>query len=395
MFFDNKMNFFKTLFLGFIFISYFGLISCSKKESETPTPVVKVEEPKYLEWSYEVGKDPLLIQIFTFNTGIDPAKYFNISDTIKIENIFSGEVSGIDYYGSQRTLDMTKNSWSNQIFPNIPIKVGGYEFPKETKDELFKGLLITNGSGNTIADWANKNLTKIYNEKLKPQLDKKNDAYFKIFKKKPKYQVSVIGLPREHYSSGPNGTIMTMSDGNKVVFVVIDPWEEGKLHSYLSIYATIGHEFAGHGLTLGKNLLFRDYIGQKDQFGSQIDGYGHVNGITQHFVFNPSHSILLSCDSDQSMLFPQENKEYLSGFIEGFNSNSKDDYKNCYGKLKLMKTPSEKSNIPYIADLVKNTREEGEKFIKEMWTDKILVPKGGRTATNIDYVTIKSIVSCN
>jgi hypothetical protein len=389
MFCDSKINFFKTLLWGLIFS--FGTISCSKNETTTPTPIVKVEEPKYLEWSYEVGKDPLLIQLFTFPTGLDPIKYFNISDTTKIENIFAGSVSGKDYYGNQRTLDMTKNSWNNQIFPNVPVKVGGYEFPVEIRDELFKGVLITNVAGNWITDWANKNLVKIYNEKLKPQLDKKNDAYFKVFKKKPKYQISVIVLPREYYASGPNGTIVTMSDGNKVVFAVVDPWGEGKLHSYLSMFNFLGHEFAGHGLTLGKNLLFKDYIGKRDQFDNSIDGSGHVNGKLPVFIFSATIGNLLSCDSDESMLFPQENIEYYSAYNKDFNP-SKDDYKTCYGNLKLRKTSSEKSNIPYIADLVKNTQDEAEKFMKEMWTDKVL--KGGRTATNMEYVTIKSIISC-
>lgn len=366
------------------------MISCSKNETATPTPVVKVEEPKYLEWSYEVGKDPLLIQLFTFPTGLDPIKYFNISDTTKIENVFSGSVSAIDYYGSQRNLDMTKNRWNAQIFPNVPVKVGGYEFPLEIRDELFKGVVISNVAGNTILDWAPKNLTKMYNEKLKPQLDRKNEVYFKLHNKKPKYQVSILVIPREYYQSGFSGTVLTMSDGNKIV-ITIEPWREGKLDTHLSIYKTLGHEFAGHGLN--NDNLFKDYIGQKDQFGNTVDGSGHVSGPAPRFVFAASSSTFLTCDDgNTSYLFPQENIEYYSAYNKDFNP-SKDDYKICYGNLKLMKTPSEKSNIPYIADFVKNTRVESDKFMKEMWTDKIL--KGGRTATNSDYVTIKNIVSCN
>lgn len=369
----------------------FLFVSCNKTESTNPTPVVKVEEPKYIEWSYEAGKDPLLIQLFTFPTGLDPVKYFNISDTTKIENIFAGAVSGNDYYGTFRNLDMTKNSWNNQIFPNVPVKLSGYEFPIEVRDELFKGLLIKNIGDDRITIWAINNLTKIYNSKIKPQLDKKNEAYFKHHNKKPKYQVSVLVIPRDYYESGASGTIMTMSDGNKIVLMV-EPWRENQLEKYLGIYKMLGHEFAGHGLN--NPNLFVDYVGQKDQFGYTVDGSGHINGNLPRFVFNSAVGIHLSCDDSSCLLFPQENKEYYSAYQEGFVPKNDDDNKTCYGNLKLMKTPSEKSNIPYIADFVKNTRLEADKFMKEMWTDKILIQKGMKISTKNENITVKSIISC-
>jgi hypothetical protein len=393
MIYNNNDKIFKTILFGFVMLVCIGTFSCSKNETATPTPIVKVEEPKYLEWSYEAGKDPLLIQYFTFPTGLDRAKYFDISDTTKIQNIFEGSVSGTDRLGRQQTLDMTKNSWNAQIFPNVPVKVGGYEFSVEIRDELFKGLLITNVSGNTIIDWAikNQNLTKIYNEKLKPQLDKKNEAYFKRYNKKPKYQVSVLVIPFDYYESGSGGTVMTMLDGNIVVLMIEPERSTGKLEQYLGQYSVLGHEFAGHGLN--NYNLFKDYIGQKDQFGNTIDGSGHVNSPSPRFIFNGSISHHIRTDrGNTTLLFPQENKEYFSAYKEGFEPKNIEEDKFYYANLRLMKTPSEKSNIPYIADFVKNTRVESDKFMKEMWTDKVL--KGGRTATNSEYVTIKSIISC-
>jgi hypothetical protein len=391
VFCDNKINFFKTLFWGFIFS--FVTISCTKKEAETPTPIVKVEEPKYLEWSYEVGKDPLPIQIFTFQSGNLP-----VIDTLKIENIFNGFVSGIDYTGNFRNLDMTKNSWNNQIFPGISVKVGGYEFSKEIKDELFKGVLLTNISGNIITDWARQNLTKIYNEKLKPILDKKNAAYFKLHNKKPKYQVITLIIPNENYESGGGGTVITMSDGNIVTLGIEksnNKYGAGvklpnyiAIDNYISFYTVLGHEFAGHAMTEG--LDFKNYVGQKDQLGNTVDVSGHINSDFPRCVFNSSTATFLWNDKNSNtMIFPEPNKEFYSAYDGGEFEEAK------YGNLKLMKTPAEISNIPYIADMVKIKKERGEKWMKDMWTDKILLPKGGRIATKADYVTIKSIVSCN
>lgn len=389
----------KILLLGITIIFCVCTISCTEKVAEIPIPVSNVPipiEPKYLEWSYEPGKDPLLIQIFSFPTGLNPAIYFNISDTTKIQNIFEGSVSGNDYFGKVQNLDMTKNSWNAQIFPNVPVKVGGYEFSEKIRDELFKGLMFTNEKGKGILEWAASNLPKIYNEKLKPQLEIKNNDYFRIYKKKPKYQVAVLVVPSDYNESNLGGTIITMSDGNKIVFSIEPLREPGKLEKYLSMYIKLGHEFAGHGLTGNKNT-FNNFVGQKDQFGNIIDGYGHINStVAPHNMFRGSVGTHIRIDdSNNSMLFPQEDKEFLSAYKVGSLSDGSAEHKANYGNLKLMKTPLEKSNIPYISNIVKNSQIEGEKFMKEMWTDKILVTKGGRVSAKEDNITIKSIISCH
>lgn len=387
----------KILLLNIVIIFCICTNSCTEKVAETPTPTPV--EPKYLEWSYEVGKDPLTIQMFTFVTN-DPTNSLDISDTTKIEDVFNGHLEGVDAFNTYRKLDMTKNSWSDQIIPKVPVDISGYEFSTTVQDELFTGLKLTNAADKNILVWARDNFSNqneksrnIYVNKIKPILDQKDEKYFKQHKKKPKFHICLFVIPNKYYESGYGGTVVTFSDGNVVVVTIgragtLKSSEE--LERILEIYGGIGHEFAGHQLESADNTNngFVDYIGKKDQFGNTIDGFGHVNGPAPRSVFHGTVTYHLRNDnSNGSLLFPQEDKEFLSAFKEGSPSD--------YGNLKLMKTPLEKSNIPYIANMVPIKRAKAEVFMKNMWTDKILVPKGGRVSAREDNITVKSIISCH
>jgi len=127
-----------------------------------------------------------------------------------------------------------------------------------------------------------------------------------------------------------------------------------------------------------------------------VDGYGHVNGPSPRNVFNGSGSIHLSVDDGNcTLLFPQENKEFFSAYQEGFIPKNEEEIKQAYANLILMKTPAEKSNIPYIAEMVPKKQAKAEVFMKEMWTDKILKNKNSRVSATSEMVRIKSNISCN
>ena len=380
--------------------------SCSTTTKEDPKPIVKPDEPEYIEWSYETGKDPLIINLFTFETGLDTSDVFDVSDTLKLQNVFEGHLEGYDYYKRYQKLDMTKNSWNEQVFPKVPIKITGHEFSANIRDELFAGVKFTNAADNNILVWARDNFSDWhdatrakYLKYIKPKFEENAEKYLLKNGKKPKYQVGILQIPLEYHESGYGGTVVTFSDGN-VLVITIEPLRKpdyGDLEQVLNMYAGIGHEFAGHQLESSDNTNFgfADYVGKKDQFGNEVDGFGHVNGPAPQYVFNGGVSTHLRPDRGNcTLLFPQENKEFLSAYVKN-NYNNPSEHKSDYSNLRLMKTPAEKSNIPYIADMVPKKQAKAEVFMKEMWTDKILKNKKARVSATSEMVRIKSIISCD